>query len=62
MLRAAPTGGCVSSMKKGQTCEGLPLFLLREPNQSVSIRECLRVSFMVMYTSNDTAMHAVTYQ
>ncbi len=30
--------------------------------QSVSIRECLRVSFMVMYTSSETAMQAVTYQ
>ena len=33
-----------------------------EPCQSVTIRECLRVSFMVMYTSSDTAMQAVTYQ
>ncbi len=31
-------------------------------SQSVTIRECFWVSFMVMYTSSDTAMHAVTYQ
>ncbi len=33
-----------------------------DSRQSVTIRECFWVSFMVMYTSSDTAMHAVTYQ
>ncbi|PBJ17864.1 hypothetical protein BSG18_48670 [Pseudomonas ogarae] len=48
--------------KKGRTCSGSPLLFVRLECQSVTIRECLRVSFMVMYTSSDTAMHAVTYQ
>ncbi len=39
-----------------------PLQWLCTPDQSVTMRECFWVSFMVMYTSNDTAMHAVTYQ
>ena len=74
--RLAPTGFCVDSgicarsrsllrglapNEKGQTVAGSAPFLY-EWTQSVSIRECLRVSFMVMYTSNDTAIHAVTYQ
>ena len=44
--------------------EGCDLLILTvlQKTQSVVIRECLRVSFMVTYTSKDTAMHAVTYQ
>ncbi|GGU66465.1 hypothetical protein GCM10009504_24200 [Pseudomonas laurentiana] len=30
--------------------------------QSVTIRECWRVSFMKTYTSSEQAMQAVTYQ
>lgn len=30
--------------------------------QSVVIRECVRVSFIVTYTSSEQAMQAVTYQ
>ena len=38
---------------------GIPERLL---HQSVTIRECWRVSFMNTYTSSEQAMQAVTYQ
>ena len=41
---------------------GTPLIKLLDYCQSVVIRECCLVSFMVAYTSSEQAMHAVTYQ
>ena len=55
---AKPVGAGLPAMGPSQP----PLQWLGNPDQSVTIRECFWVSFMVMYTSNDTAMHAVTYQ
>ncbi len=40
---------------------GYPLWE-RVGRQSVSMRECLRVSFMVAYTASEQAIQAVTYQ
>ena len=64
--KPAPTGFCVEPgillSPRNDQARPRPGCGVAFRDQSVSIRECLRVSFMVMYTSNDTAMHAVTYQ
>lgn len=62
MSRINPLFGSRPTKKGAPRQAERPLWALQPADQSVVIRECCLVSFMVTYTSSEHAMQAVTYQ